>query len=151
MTGSAYVIEYDGAFAFPVSLAELWTTMGRFDCFTSWWGWLSEFSVEGRGLEPGTVLRGVVAPPVPYRMRLEVLVDDCVPEERISAHVHGDLEGAAQLSFDGDDVESRPEARDDAASDAARLQDRRNSGGATTAQSSRPSRFRRHLRHEADR
>jgi hypothetical protein len=110
MAGSAYVIEYDGAFAFPVSLADLWKTMGRLDCFTSWWGWLHEFSVEGPGLEPGTVLRGVVSPPVPYRMRLEVLVDDCVPEQRISAHVHGDLEGAAQLSFDGDDVESRAHA-----------------------------------------
>jgi hypothetical protein len=106
MTGSAYVIEYDGAFTFPVSLTELWETMGRFDRFSSWWGWLHDFSVEGRSLEHGTVLHGVVAPPVPYRMRLDVLVEECVPEHRIEARVHGDLEGEAQLSFDGDDVES---------------------------------------------
>ena len=49
-------------------------------------------------------------PPVPYRMRLDVLVDECVPERRITALVHGDLEGAAQLSFDGDDVASRAHA-----------------------------------------
>ena len=110
VAGSACVIEYDGAFAFPVSLAKLWATMGRLDCFSSWWGWLHEFSVDGRGLEDGTVLHGVVAPPVPYRMRLDVLVDECVPERRIHALVHGDLEGAAQLSFDGDNVESRARA-----------------------------------------
>jgi hypothetical protein len=110
VTGSAYVIEYDGAFAFPVSLTELWAAMGRLDRFSSWWHWLHDFSVEGRGLEHGTVLHGVVVPPVPYRMRLDVLVDECVPERRISALVHGDLEGAAQLSFDGDDVASRAHA-----------------------------------------
>jgi hypothetical protein len=110
VSGSAYVIEYDGAFAFPVSVAELWETMGRFDRFSSWWAWLQDFSVEGRGLEHGTVLRGVVAPPVPYRMRLDVLLDECVPERRISAHVNGDLEGDAELSFDGDAVESHAHA-----------------------------------------
>lgn len=110
MPGSAYVIEYDGAFAFPVSIAELWAVMGRLELFSTWWGWLHDFSVEGRGLEHGTVLHGVVAPPVPYRMRLDVLVDECVPERRITAQVHGDLEGAAQLSFDGDDVESHAHA-----------------------------------------
>jgi hypothetical protein len=102
-----YLIEYDAAFAFPVSIAALWAAMGRFDRYSSWWGWLHEFSVEGRGLEHGAVLHGVVAPPVPYRMRLDVIIDDCVPGRRIHALVHGDLEGAAQLSFDGDDVESR--------------------------------------------
>ena len=66
--------------------------------------------MKGEGLEHGTVLRGIVAPPLPYRMRLDVVVDECVPERRISALVHGDLEGAAQLTFDGDDVEARAHA-----------------------------------------
>jgi hypothetical protein len=107
---SAYVIEYDHAFAFPVSLATLWTTMCRVDLFSSWWGWLHGFSFEGTPLEAGTVLHGVVAPPVPYRMHLDVMLDECVPERRITASVHGDLEGVAGLLFDGDDVESRAQA-----------------------------------------
>jgi hypothetical protein len=110
VTGSAYVINYEGDFAFPVSVAELWATIGRVDCFSSWWSWLQEFSVEGGVLEHGTVLHGIVAPPVPYRMRLDVLLDECVPERRITALVHGDLEGAATLVFDGDDVDSRVHA-----------------------------------------
>jgi hypothetical protein len=101
-----HVIEYDGTFTFPVPLAQLWATMVQVDRFSSWWSWLHEFSVEGRGLERGTVLHGVVVPPLPYRMRIDVVLDECVPEQRISALVHGDLEGAAEFTFDGDDAEA---------------------------------------------
>ena len=108
--GSAHVIEYDGSFAFPVSVAQLWATMVQVDRFPSWWDWLREFSVEGEGLRPGTVLHGTVVPPLPYRMRLDVVVEECVPERRITALVHGDLEGSAQLTFAGDDAEARVRA-----------------------------------------
>ena len=43
-------------------------------------------------------------------MRLDVVVEECVPERLITALVHGDLEGAAQLTFDGDDGETRAHA-----------------------------------------
>jgi hypothetical protein len=106
----APVIDYDGRFTFPVPVATLWAAMARLDQFPSWWSWLHEFSVEGDGLRRGTVLHGVVAPPLPYRMRLSVVVGDCIPERRITAVVHGDLEGAAQLTFDGHDGESHAHA-----------------------------------------
>jgi hypothetical protein len=107
---SAYVIEYDGTFTFPVPVAQLWARLVQVDRFSSWWSWLREFSVDGNGLEHGTVLHGVVAPPLPYRIRLDVVLDECVPERRITAFVHGDLEGEAQLTFDGDDTETRAHA-----------------------------------------
>ncbi len=107
---SALVIEYDGRFTFPVSLAQTWATVTQVDRFSSWWAWLSEFSVEGEGLQRGTVLHGVVAPPLPYRMRLDVVLGECVPERRITALVHGDLEGAAEFTFEGDDAETRTHA-----------------------------------------
>jgi hypothetical protein len=103
---SAYVIEYDATFRFAVPVAELWATMAEFDCFSTWWSWLREFSIEGEGLQRGTVMHGVVAPPVPYRMRLDVVLGECEPERRVTAFVHGDLEGAAQLALDGDDAET---------------------------------------------
>jgi hypothetical protein len=107
MPGSVCVVEYDGAFVFPVCLGRLWASLADFDQFPSWWGWLREFSVDGSGLEPGTVLHGLVAPPLPYRMRLDVVIEECVPEHWIAAAVHGDLEGAATLLFDGNDAEAR--------------------------------------------
>jgi hypothetical protein len=107
---SECVIEYDATFVFPVSVAQLWATMTRVDCYSSWWSWLDEFSAEGAGLEHGTVLHGIVVPPLPYRMRLDVVIEDCVPERFITALVHGDLEGAAQLTVEGDDAEARAHA-----------------------------------------
>jgi hypothetical protein len=107
---SVYVIEYDGTFTFPAPAADVWATMARFDCYSSWWSWLREFSVEGSGLQSGTVLRGVVAPPLPYRMRLEVVLGECVPPRSISALVRGDLEGVANIDFDGDERETHAHA-----------------------------------------
>ncbi len=110
MTGSAYVIEYDAVFTFPVPVSQVWVTILQFDRFSSWWSWLREFSVEGDGLQRGTVLHGVVTPPLPYRMRLDVVLGECVAERSITAVVHGDLEGAAKLTFDGNDAQTRAHA-----------------------------------------
>jgi uncharacterized protein YndB with AHSA1/START domain len=95
---------------FPAPVEEVWATMARLECYPSWWGWLREFSVEGAGLEAGSTLRGVVEPPLPYRMRLEVVVDDLVPCRFIGATVHGDLEGVAQVSLARDGRETRVRA-----------------------------------------
>ncbi len=105
-----YVIDYDATFTFPVSVARLWATMGQIDRFPLWWSWLRGFSVDGVRLERGTVLHGTVVPPLPYRLRLEVVIDEYVPERRICAFVHGDLEGSARISFDGDDDEAQARA-----------------------------------------
>jgi hypothetical protein len=107
---AAYVIDYDGTFTFSVSAGTLWMTIGRFECFPSWWSWLREFSVDGSGLQRGTALHGIVAPPLPYRMRLDVVLDECVPERLLTARVRGDLEGQARLTFEGDDSETRVHA-----------------------------------------
>jgi hypothetical protein len=107
---SVNVIEYDGTFTFPVPVGRLWATMVRVDRFPSWWSWLREFSVEGETLERGTVLHGIVAPPLPYRMKLDVIVEDLVPERCVTALVHGDLEGTARLTFEGDESETRAHA-----------------------------------------
>jgi uncharacterized protein YndB with AHSA1/START domain len=98
------VIEFQRTFAFPVPAERLWAAMVQFDEFSSWWSWLREFSVDGAGLESGTVLHGVVEPPVPYRMRLDVVVDTCEPTQRVGAAIHGDLEGTAMLHLEGDDA-----------------------------------------------
>jgi Polyketide cyclase / dehydrase and lipid transport len=101
-SGADPVIDFDGTFTFPVPVEEVWATMARVDCYPSWWSWLREFSVEGSGLEVGSTLHGVVVPPLPYRMRLDVVLDECVPQQLLAAFVHGDLEGAARLTFQVD-------------------------------------------------
>jgi len=92
-----YAIEYGGAFNFPTPPDDVWSGIEHLERFETWWSWLREFCVEGPGLEAGTVLRGVVIPPLPYRMRIRVALLECVRPRRIEAAVHGDLEGHARL------------------------------------------------------
>lgn len=78
----------------------MWRTIQEVDQFESWWPWLEDFRLEGDVLQSGAVLHGVVAPPVPYRMRIEVELTRCDPEHAIDALVRGDLEGEASLEID---------------------------------------------------
>jgi Polyketide cyclase / dehydrase and lipid transport len=95
--GSPYVIDYSSQFRFPVTPDVLWAALGDNGHFETWWGWLTDLRVEGDGLQVGTVLTGVVTPPLPYRMQLRVVVVGCEPDELLEAEVHGDLEGYARL------------------------------------------------------
>jgi len=80
-----------------LSPENLWAAIEHFDSYSRWWSWLHEFRVLGDGLETGSVLYGVVVPPLPYRMRIQVEILDSVRFLSIDAAVHGDLEGVAQL------------------------------------------------------
>jgi hypothetical protein len=79
--------------------AELWRAMEEMDRFEMWWSWLEEFRLEGDSLQAGSVLHGVIAPPLPYRMRIRVELTHCDPCRHVDALVHGDLEGEAQLDM----------------------------------------------------
>ena len=81
---------------------QVWEAMARLDRFEGWWGWLSSFSVSGEGLAPGSVLEGLVSPPLPYRMRVSVTIERCVPGREVEALVGGDLAGPARLRLDRD-------------------------------------------------
>ena len=97
MVASRYVMDYAGRFSFPVPAAELWDAIERFDQFERWWGWLGDLKIEGAGLQPGSRLIGMVAPPLPYRMKVVVQFDQCQSERSVDASVSGDLVGPAHL------------------------------------------------------
>jgi hypothetical protein len=94
---SRYVIDYDGLFRFDAPSDAVWATITELDQFERWWSWLGHLTVDGDGLTPGTVLRGTVSPPLPYRMNVRVELERCIPAQLIDAVVHGDLEGDAHL------------------------------------------------------
>ena len=93
------VITYRRDYEFPNSPSDLWEAIGEVDHFEDWWPWLTELRLEGGMLKKGSVLRGVVAPPLPYRMRIEVELTGCFPPRRMEALIHGDLEGEASLDI----------------------------------------------------
>ncbi len=82
-----------------MSPPELWDVIGEVDQFEGWWPWLEEFRLEGDSLKEGAVLHGVIAPPLPYRMRIQIELTRCEPPRRIEALIHGDLEGEASLDL----------------------------------------------------
>jgi len=96
---TAPVIDYRGTFRFAVPPLAVWETIERTGEFERWWGWLGDFRLDGRGLEEGSVLVGVVSPPLPYHMRIRVELERCVRPSLIDAAVHGDLEGHARLEL----------------------------------------------------
>jgi carbon monoxide dehydrogenase subunit G len=104
-----WVLEYRGSFRLDATPEEVWRSIEHGERFECWWAWLREFRFEGPGLEDGTVLHGLVSPPVPYRMRLRVVLDRCVRPSSIDATVHGDLEGTARLTLDADAGTTRAE------------------------------------------
>jgi len=91
------VITYRRDYEFPVSPAELWDTIEEVDQFEGWWPWLEEFRLEGGALTEGAVLHGVVAPPLPYRMHIQVELTHCERPRRMEARIGGDLVGRAAL------------------------------------------------------
>ncbi|MGH9028957.1 MAG: hypothetical protein ACRDV4_05020, partial [Acidimicrobiales bacterium] len=74
-----YVIDYRSSFELEAPPRVVWSAIEHAERFETWWGWLEEFRLEGSGLVDGAVLHGTVSPPVPYRMRLRVELEDCLP------------------------------------------------------------------------
>lgn len=103
------VIEYRRAYEFATTPEKLWDTIQEVDQFQDWWSWLEEFRLEGDALKAGSVLTGVVAPPLPYRMRLRVELVRVERPTLIDAVIHGDLKGAARLEMRPSEVGTRAE------------------------------------------
>jgi hypothetical protein len=106
----APVLTYQSGFGFDLAPDELWDQIEQFDQFESWWPWLTDFRVEGSGLSAGSVLHGVVAPPLPYRLRLRIELAECRRPHTINAIIGGDLVGDAHLRFRPEGVGSRADA-----------------------------------------
>jgi hypothetical protein len=93
-------VEYQASFWFPVAPPQLWAISERFDLFESWWAWLADFRADDDGLVNGNVLHGIVIPPVPYRLRLDVRLQRCDRPRLIEATIDGDIRGWATLRLD---------------------------------------------------
>ena len=103
------VFDYRREYEFALTPAAMWERMEHLDQFESWWPWLQEYRLEGGGLTPGSVLHGVVVPPLPYRMAIRVELTRCEQPGVIDALVGGDLEGEAHLRVRAEGIASRVE------------------------------------------
>lgn len=91
------MISYRRGYQFDLDPEQLWDRIEEVDQFERWWPWLTDFELDGGGLSTGSVLSGVVNPPLPYHMRLSVELIDCERPVAIDATIEGDLTGVARL------------------------------------------------------
>jgi carbon monoxide dehydrogenase subunit G len=103
------VFDYRREYEFALAPAAMWERMEHLEQFERSWPWLQEFRLEGGPLAAGSVLRGVIAPPLPYRMRIRVELTRCEPPGIIDAVVGGDLKGEARLRLRAEGTGSRVE------------------------------------------
>jgi uncharacterized protein YndB with AHSA1/START domain len=98
------VVSYRHGFGFALSPERLWAQLEDLDQFERWWPWLTDFTVDGPGLAAGSVLSGMVTPPLPYRMSVRIQVVECDRPRLLRAVIGGDLTGPSALHFrpDGD-------------------------------------------------
>jgi uncharacterized protein YndB with AHSA1/START domain len=88
-------ISSDRRHAFAVPPEELWEAMAQVDAYRRWWPWLRHF--DGIALGAGEVWTAVVQPPLPYRLRFEIHLDDVRAPHHVGAEITGDIEGQARL------------------------------------------------------
>jgi hypothetical protein len=102
VSGSPCVIDYRGTHRFSVPTETVWAPIECTNEFERGRAWLGDFRLDGPGLRPASSMVGAVSPPLPYRVRVGVELEDCVRSATIDATVHGDLEGRADVAFEPD-------------------------------------------------
>jgi uncharacterized protein YndB with AHSA1/START domain len=80
---------------FAVAPDVLWDAMTRVDAYRQWWPWLR--SLDAAALAAGERWEAVVQPPLPYRLRFSIHLDEVSPVQHVVARVSGDISGSARL------------------------------------------------------
>ncbi len=91
------LIRSDRRHRFSVSPEELWDAIARVDAYRQWWPWLRR--LDAASLAMGEVWTATVQPPLPYRLRFDIHLDDVCAPHHASATVLGDIEGRARLEI----------------------------------------------------
>jgi hypothetical protein len=88
---------FDRSWEFTVPPDDLWVAVNRTDDFREWWSWLRDF--DGAGIVPGATAYCVIQAPLPYALRLRIVVERVDEHSMVETRVEGDLEGPARLEI----------------------------------------------------
>jgi hypothetical protein len=78
----------------------VWRALTSVERYRGWWPWLEQF--DGTVFEAGATWECVVKPPLPYRLRFQITLDEVVEAEAARARVDGDIRGRAELVLTDD-------------------------------------------------
>jgi hypothetical protein len=87
----------DRRYTFAVDPERFWTLIADVDSYRDWWPWLRSF--DAGGLDPGERWQCTVQPPLPYRVRFTVTLDEIIASSSISTTIAGDIVGVARLDI----------------------------------------------------
>lgn len=89
--------ESDRRYQLPVSPTELWAALTRLDHYQLWWPWLREF--DAQLLAGDETWECLVQPPLPYRVRFAVALEEVTAPTTVLASITGDVVGEARLDI----------------------------------------------------
>jgi hypothetical protein len=96
-------IHSERVYRLPISRTGLWRAITGLDDYQLWWPWLRRF--EAAGLKAGDVWLCTLRPPLPYRIRCEVRLQEVREPELVAADLSGDLAGRARIELQEADAE----------------------------------------------
>jgi uncharacterized protein YndB with AHSA1/START domain len=85
----------DRRYRFGLPPGELWEAATQVDQYRSWWPWLRH--LEGAGFAVGSVWECEVQPPLPYRLRFSLSLEEVRAPSLVRATLSGDIVGDARL------------------------------------------------------
>jgi hypothetical protein len=86
----------DERYEFPFDVESFWSRIERVDDYPRWWPWLRRF--DAPALASGARWSCEVHPPLPYRVRFQVHLDEVVHRQHVDATITGDISGTARLT-----------------------------------------------------
>ena len=95
--------------SFPAPPDHVWASLKRTDLYEDWWAWIRDVRLEGDALTEGSTISFTIDPPIPYRLKIAVLVTEADEGRFLRGRVSGDLAGDATFELWGDDDASEVE------------------------------------------
>jgi uncharacterized protein YndB with AHSA1/START domain len=89
------LVASDRRYHFGVRPEEFWSVIADTAAYQTWWPWLRLF--DGPALEVGAAWRCLVQPPLPYRVRFTLDLEQVEVPELVVVSARGDITGTARL------------------------------------------------------
>lgn len=101
-----YDVSHEADVSFPAPPEYIWESLTRTDLFDDWWAWIRDVELNGDALTTGSTISFTIDPPIPWHLRISVLVIDAERDSYLRGRVSGDLEGDATFELSGDETSS---------------------------------------------
>ncbi|MGI8936667.1 MAG: SRPBCC family protein [Iamia sp.] len=88
-------VRSDRRWSFPATPERFWDVVASVDEYPTWWPWLRRF--EADALATGARWKCTVSPPLPYRIRFDLRMEEVDRPWLARVSVTGDIRGSARM------------------------------------------------------